>query len=72
MYYVVTSFAAYNDGVYGANAYQQTAGTSTGTDNTGPLANTGYDVIVPVALGLSIVVASVIVLVKKAIVRKRA
>lgn len=68
------SFAAvnYNSDAYGSGAYQEVQGTSTGT-NTGTdfLANTGYDVIIPVALGLAIVIASVIVLVKKLRVKKQ-
>lgn len=74
MNYIYKTFAAatYNSNTYGSGAYQEAQSTSTGT-NTGNnlLANTGYDVIVPIALGLAIVIASAIVLVKKLRVKKQ-
>lgn len=58
----------YNCGTYGAGAYNESqCATDTGTGgSTGDgLADTGYDIIVPLAFGLAIIVASVILLVKR-------
>jgi len=64
----------YNCDAYGAGDYNEcngTAGASTGgttqpsSGETGPLANTGYDIIVPIALGIAVVGASAVMLVKK-------
>lgn len=67
IYVLKTTAVNYNEGVYGVGNYQQT-GAATSTD---PLANTGYDVIVPVALGLSIIIASGALLIQRLIRRKR-
>ena len=75
MIYTYKSFAAasYSTDAYGSGAYQEVQGTGTTTDTgTAPLANTGYDVIIPVSIGLAIVIASVIVLVKKLRTKKQA
>jgi hypothetical protein len=61
--------ATYNCGVYGRGTYEQCATTSTG--QTGGLAYTGYNVIIPVALGLAIILASGILLVKQLVRRRR-
>jgi LPXTG-motif cell wall-anchored protein len=57
----------YSCDAYGANAYGEcsTASTSDPASNNNLLANTGFDVLLPLALGLSILIASVILLVKK-------
>lgn len=55
----------YGCDAYGASAYGEcSASTSTTTNPSGGLADTGYDILVPLALGLSIVIASIILLVK--------
>lgn len=69
--YKVVAAVNYSESTYGAGNYQEVAGTSTGTETGGPLANTGYDVIVPASLGLAIVAASAILLVKKALRARR-
>ena len=71
---IYTSFGAatYNTDAYGSGAYQEVKSTSTGTGTgTNLLANTGYDVIIPVSIGLAIVIASVILLVKKLRTKKQ-
>lgn len=56
----------YNVDAYGTGTYQELQGANTGQPAAGgPLANTGYDVIVPVTLGLAVVGASLIYLVKR-------
>lgn len=70
------TFADYNCGTYGAGTYQgacntsTTTGGGTGTNPVDTLANTGYDVLIPVFLGISLVGASAVMLVRKAL-RKR-
>lgn len=68
MIYAYKFFSStYGTDVYGTSTYQETAGTSTGGNAGGaPLANTGYDIIIPVSLGISILVASAILLVRRA------
>lgn len=62
-------FAAdrYNQDAYGSGAYQEVLGSETGTSPTagGPLANTGYDIIIPAALGVAVVIASGVLLVRR-------
>lgn len=74
MIYTYKTFAAstYNTSTYGEGAYQEVQGAST-TTGTNPtlLANTGYDVIIPISLGLAIVIASAVVLVKKLRTKKQ-
>jgi hypothetical protein len=60
-------FADYNCGVYGAGTYQGVCGASTSTD----LADTGYDVLLPIFLGVSLVVAGAILVIRRWL-RKRA
>ena len=65
----------YNCDAYGAGDYNEcnsTAGASTGGTtqpsgggDSGPLANTGYDIIVPIALGIAVIGASGVLLVKR-------
>lgn len=66
IYVLKTTAVNYNEGVYGVGNYQQTGATS-----NDPLANTGYDIIVPVALGLSVIIASGVMLIQRLIRRKR-
>lgn len=65
--------ANYSCDAYGANAYGQCSTTSTGGQSSGGglLANTGFDVLLPLALGLAILIASIILIVKKVIRRKQ-
>jgi hypothetical protein len=58
--------AGYNCDAYGANAYGEcsTASTTAPAPSGGLLADTGYNVLLPLALGLSIVIASLILLFK--------
>lgn len=71
--HILTTFAAdYDCNAYGAGAYNSTACGAT-AENTTPatnptvdqLANTGYNVIIPAALGAALVIAGVILLVKR-------
>jgi LPXTG-motif cell wall-anchored protein len=58
----------YGCDAYGANAYGECSDTSTnapGTADNNLLANTGYDILLPLALGLSILIASAILLFKR-------
>jgi hypothetical protein len=57
---VLTNFAAYDCDSYGAGSYNEDQ--NCGSEG---LANTGYDVLVPLALGVAIVIASVILLGKR-------
>jgi hypothetical protein len=60
------TFAQYSCGAYGANAYDNSScTTSTGTDTGGGLADTGYNILLPAALGLAVIIAGVILLVKR-------
>lgn len=63
----------YNTDAYGSGTYQN-ATTSTGNNNGGTagggLANTGYDVIIPVALGAAVILASAAMLVKNYVLAK--
>lgn len=54
----------YSCGTYGANAYGECPATSS------DLAGTGYDILVPIFLGISLIVASVVLMVRRAL-RKR-
>lgn len=60
------SCGAYGEGAFGECATASTTNPDNGTGTSGGgLADTGYDIILPLALGLSVVVASVILLVKR-------
>lgn len=61
---------AYGEGQYNNGASQETStptapGTNPTEGGTGPLANTGYDIILPIALGVAVISASAVLLVKK-------
>jgi hypothetical protein len=58
---------AYNAGAFGTGSCATTAPATAG----GTLADTGYDVIVPMALAGAIIVASCIYIVKRFLRRKR-
>jgi len=57
----------YSCGVYGANTYDSACTTTTGGGDTngGFLADTGYNILLPVALGAAILIAGAILLVKR-------
>jgi hypothetical protein len=62
---------AYSCDAYGANAYSASCTTGTSpAPGGGMLADTGYSILLPLALGLALVIASVILLVKR--LRRRA
>lgn len=68
---------SYGVGAYNENEACSTQGGGTGTgggtntsadtntNNGGPLANTGFDIIIPIALGVAVIVAAGILVVKK-------
>lgn len=62
--------SAYGEGNYNSSTFNGATQTGTNTGNnggqTGGLADTGYEIIIPVALGIALVVAGVILLVKRA------
>ncbi|HSW81189.1 MAG TPA: hypothetical protein VLG40_02225 [Candidatus Saccharimonas sp.] len=62
-------FAQYGCGTYGGGAYDHT-GCATTSNPSDSLANTGYDVLIPIFIGIAVVVASGILLVRR-ILRKR-
>lgn len=59
--------ASYNCDTYGAGSYGEctAAAAENSTDPGSMLAETGYDVLLPLSLGLAIVIASAVLLVKK-------
>ena len=63
----------YGCGAYGANAYGSacTTSTSAATDG-GLLADTGYNILLPLALGASLIIGAVILIVKQVVRRRRA
>jgi hypothetical protein len=64
----IQGMAAYSCDAYGQNAYSTCGTTGTSGNTTSPsgfLAATGYPVLIPVALGLALVIAAVILLVKQ-------
>lgn len=66
------NFAAdYNCGTYGAGTYQNAAcGTSPSTGGGG-LAETGYDILLPIFLGISLVAAGAILVAKRWLRKRR-
>lgn len=61
--------AGYSCDAYGVNNYGEcstaASSSSTGSANSnGWLANTGYDILLPLALGLSIIIAAIILAIK--------
>lgn len=65
--------ADYNCGAYGAGTYQNSAcGASTGSGSPlDGLANTGYDVLLPIFLGVALIVAGAILLAKRWLRKRR-
>jgi len=63
-------FAQYGCGAYGGGAYEQGTCATTSSNPVNTLANTGYDVLIPIFIGISIVVATGVLLVRR-IMRKR-
>lgn len=64
----------YGEGAYNSTAYNGQNQTSTGTNtgnNSGGLADTGYDVIIPVALAAALIIAGLILLAKKLLSKKK-
>lgn len=61
--------ADYNCGAYGAGTYQNNACGTSPAD--GGLANTGYDVLLPIILGIALVVASAILFTKRWLRKRR-
>lgn len=59
---------AYGSGNYNSTTYngQTQTGTQTGSNSSNGLADTGYDIIIPVALAAALIIAGVILLVKRA------
>lgn len=77
-YFFAADTASYSCGTYGGGAYGEDCVASTGGQpspaspgNGGLLPDTGWNILLPVALGLSIVIASVILLVKQLRRRKQ-
>ncbi|HRJ06143.1 MAG TPA: LPXTG cell wall anchor domain-containing protein [Candidatus Saccharibacteria bacterium] len=68
IYFQYMAAAEYSCGTYGAGAYQseQCETTSSGGGSGGLLPDTGYDVLIPLALGGALVIATVIFFVRKA------
>lgn len=65
----VTDENAYGGGSYNTSTYEGQATTQTGTSNPqggqeGSLADTGFDVLLPLALGVTMIAGSVVALVK--------
>lgn len=59
--------ANYGDGVYGANVYSEDSTISTSTPTPiGWLADTGYNILIPLALGTAILIAAIILIIKTA------
>jgi len=72
--YLAQANSSYNCGVYGAGTYNSNecnASTDAGGSaaNNGTLADTGYDIILPVALAVSIIVAAIIYTIRQ--IRRR-
>jgi hypothetical protein len=70
----LTNFAAnYDCNAYGAGTYNNTdcVTGANGGSVPGGLADTGYNIIIPAALGLALILAASILLIKRAARRKR-
>lgn len=64
--------AEYSCDAYGAAAYGECVTASTGNPaSSNLLASTGYDILLPLALGTSVLIAGIILLVKQALRRKQ-
>lgn len=58
-------FGEYNCGAYGAGTYD---GACTSNSN-GSLADTGYNILLPIALGVALIIAAAILIIKR--IRRR-
>ncbi|HET9412156.1 MAG TPA: hypothetical protein VFO38_04900 [Candidatus Saccharimonadales bacterium] len=69
----ITQFAAatYNCGTYGSGAYDEGQCASTGATGGG-LADTGYDVLLPIFLGVSLLIAGSILIAKRWLRKRKA
>lgn len=67
-------FAAYSCGTYSADNYGRDCQTSTGTtpapSSGGPLSDTGYNIILPLAFAGALIIAGAIFLTKKYLRRR--
>ena len=62
IYYLAVN---YGEGVYGANVYSAESAVPTSpVTPAGWLADTGYNILIPLALGAAILIASIILLIK--------
>lgn len=70
--YYLLGAEAYGTGTYDCGSFDEgcAAGTSTTAGDSGGLVNTGYPVLIPIALAAALIIAAVIMVVTK-IVRKR-
>lgn len=62
--------AAYSDGAYGTSLYGDTAASDSGVVEG--LANTGYDVLIPIIVAASLIGAGAILLVRRWLRRRKA
>lgn len=71
---ILAQSANYSCGTYSSNAYGTCSKTTTSGSSSnsavGTLANTGYDILIPLALGVAIIIAGVIYFVKQ-VMRRR-
>lgn len=71
--------ADYNCGSYGSGNFgetqcetsRQTTNSTTNGSQSGYLADTGYDILIPLALGGALIVASIILIIRKFVRRSR-
>ena len=64
--FTVLAAADYSCDTYGSGDY----GNCNGSSQTGTLPDTGYDILLPLALGVSLIVASGIYFVRKFLLKK--
>lgn len=64
--------ATYNCGTYGSGAYDEGQCASTGGSTGGGLADTGYDVLLPIFLGISLLIAGSILIAKRWLRKRKA
>ncbi len=69
--FIIVAATGYNCDAYGANAYSECSTTSTSTSSgttasaSGGLADTGWNILLPLLLGAAIIIASLILLAKR-------
>jgi hypothetical protein len=64
--------ANYDCAAYSAGTYNNTDCSVASSSATGGLADTGYNIIIPAALGLALLLAATILIVKRIVRRKKA